>query len=210
MNPLVIILIALIIIPTVFQIYHSIQTKKISDDLVNLATKQKFAELYKRIEDPKTQKYVPQFNLQYLAMNAGILENNPDIARKYFDSLSDCIMNEAQVKAVYTRGLQYFITLSDKNRCKICYEKLRQAKMDPATARYLDHIYDVMILDKADCLNDLLEEIKGKTTPDIFANEFLIANIYKNIGDAEKEKEYQVLAQEHMEEFLRNQQSGSK
>ena len=202
MNPIVIILIILTVLMVIFEVYHSVQTKRISDTLVRLVTEKKFAELYKMLDEEKKRKYVPQFNLYYLGMNAGIIQNDSERVNSCFDELSKSKLNEVQTKTVYTRGLQYFITISDKDRCKICCEHLQKLKMDPDTKKYLDRIYDVMIMEKNDCLNDLLEEIEGKTSPEIFADEFLIAAIYRNIGDTEKEKEYQALAQSHMDQFL--------
>lgn len=74
--------------------------------------------------------------------------------------------------------------------------------MDSDTKKYLGIINDVMILDKVDSLNELLDEIKDDNSPEVFANEFLISTIYKNLGNEDKEKQYQKLAQDHLNSFI--------
>ena len=74
--------------------------------------------------------------------------------------------------------------------------------MDAETKIYLNRIYDVMVLDKVDSLNDLLAEIKEDNSPEVFANEFLISTIYKHLGNEEKAKQYQKLAQDHLNVFI--------
>ena len=53
-----------------------------------------------------------------------------------------------------------------------------------------------------DSLNELLDEIKDDNSPEVFANEFLISTIYKNLGNEDKEKQYQKLAQDHLNSFI--------
>ena len=48
----------------------------------------------------------------------------------------------------------------------------------------------------------LLDEIKDDNSPEVFANEFLISTIYKNLGNEDKEKQYQKLAQDHLNSFI--------
>ena len=164
--------------------------------------KKKYDELYELLETEKVKKYIPDFNRYYLGMNAGILQNRNDKTNHYFDLLLGRNLKESETKTVFMRGLQYFIAVADKKRCKICCEELQKLDMDSDTKKYLDRIYNVMVLDKVDNLNDLLDEVKEDNSPEVFANEFLISTIYKNLGNEEKEKKYHKLAQNHLSTFI--------
>lgn len=202
MKTTVIIFVILTIIMLATQVYKPLQIKKISNNLIMLVTKKKYDELYESLESEKEKKYIPDFNRFYLGMNAGILQNNNEKATQYFDLLLNCNLKEAENKTVFMRGLQYFVAMADKKRCKICCEELQKLEMDSDTKKYLDRINDVMILDKVDSLNELLDEIKDDNSPEVFANEFLISTIYKNLGNEDKEKQYQKLAQDHLNSFI--------
>ena len=185
------------------QVYRSLQIKKISNNLIMLVAKKKYDELYELLETEKVKKYIPDFNRYYLGMNAGILQNRNDKTNYYFDLLLGRNLKESESKTVFMRGLQYFIAIADKKRCKICCEELQKLDMDSDTKKYLDRIYNVMVLDKVDNLNDLLNEVKEDNSPEVFANEFLISTIYKNLGNEEKEKKYHKLAQNHLSTFIK-------
>lgn len=202
MKTTTIILVALTIVMLYLQINRPLQIKKISNNLILLITKKKYDELYESLENPKTIKYIPEFNRYYLGMNAGILQNNNEKVNMYFDLLLECNLKEEESKTVFMRGLQYFVAMADKASCKICCENLQKLEMDAETKTYLNRIYDVMVLDKVDSLNDLLDEIKEDNSPEVFANEFLISTIYKHLGNEDKAKQYQKLAQDHLNVFI--------
>ena len=193
MKTTVIIFVILTIIMLAMQVYKPLQIKKISNNLIMLVTKKKYDELYESLESEKVKKYIPDFNRFYLGMNAGILQNNNEKATQYFDLLLNCNLKEAENKTVFMRGLQYFVAMADKKRCKICCEELQKLEMDSDTKKYLG---------KVDSLNELLDEIKDDNSPEVFANEFLISTIYKNLGNEDKEKQYQKLAQDHLNSFI--------
>ena len=198
------ILIALTIVMLGLQINRPLQIKKISNNLILLITKKKYDELYESLENTKKIKYIPEFNRYYLGMNAGILQNNNEKVNMYFDLLLECNLKEEESKTVFMRGLQYFVAMSDKARCKICCENLQKSEMDSETKMYLNRIYDVMVLDKVDSLNELLKEIDNDNSSEVFTNEFLVSAIYKHLGNKEKEKQYKELAQKHLSNFIQS------
>ena len=202
MKPTTLVLIVLTIMVIGLQINRSIQCQKISENLVMLIAKKKYDEVYESLDSNKVKRYIPAFNRYFLGMNAGIIQDNKEKVNKYFDMLLDRNLKVAESETVFMRGLEYFIEISDKDRCKICCENLQKSEMDSETKMYLNRIYDVMVLDKVDSLNDLLAEIKEDNSPEVFANEFLISTIYKHLGNEEKAKQYQKLAQDHLNVFI--------
>ena len=205
MNIITIICIVLIAIMALFQINHMMQRKKLSDHLVELVTQQKFNELYQEVEQPKTIKFIPEYNRYLLCMNAGLIENNNKYVTHYFDLLSKMNLNIPQKKAVYMRGLQYFIAMQDTKRCEVCYNALKDMEMDESTKVYLDEINDIMILKNNTKLNELLTRIEQDNSDEVFVDEFLVAQIYKNMGNTAKTNEFNAKAKQHMENYLAKQ-----
>lgn len=195
-------LVVFVIVSTSYQFYRVSKSKKISDKLVSLVTSGEYDKCYEYATSAEAQKYIPSFNLTLLCMNTAIIQNDYNKVISYFDKFDPESLNIDQKKAVYMRGLQYFITNSDSKRCKVCYENLTDIPMDDGTKSYLDRINSILILKKTDLLDTLLEENKSVTEDEQFANEFLIAEIYKNLNNFEKEKEYRNLAKLHMERFI--------
>ena len=202
MNLITIVCIALIAIMAIFQLNHITKRKKISDHLVELVTQQKFSELYDAVNQPTTIKYIPEYNRHFLCMNAALIENNNERIIHYFDLLSKLNLNSAQKKAVYMRGLQYFIATQDTAHCKMCYEALKGMEMDESTKQYLDEINDILILKNTDKLNDLLSRIESNSSNEVFIDEFLVAEIYRNMHNDDKFNEYSNKAKQHMEKYI--------
>ena len=204
MKPTTLVLIVLTIMVIGLQINRSIQCQKISENLVMLIAKKKYDEVYESLDSNKVKRYIPAFNRYFLGMNAGIIQDNKEKVNKYFDMLLDRNLKVAESETVFMRGLEYFIEISDKDRCKICCENLQKSEMDSETKMYLNRIYDVMVLDKVDSLNELLKEIDNDNSSEVFTNEFLVSAIYKHLGNKEKEKKYKELAQKHLSNFIQS------
>lgn len=205
MNIVTIICFILIVIMAIFQFNHIMQRKKLSDHLVELVTQQKFDELYKEVEQPNVIKFIPEYNRYLLCMNAGLIENNNKHVMHYFDLLSKMNLNTQQKKAVYMRGLQYFIAMQDTKRCEVCYNALKDMEMDESTKLYLDEINDIMILKNNNKLNELLTRIEQDNSDEVFVDEFLVAQIYKNMANTAKTNEFSAKAKQHMENYLTKQ-----
>lgn len=199
---IIIILAAVSILMVIIDRYFIYQRNKISDNYVNEISNGNFKKAYAIENDKKALKFIPPFNRNLLCFNTALIENNSKKIIEYFDTLDKYNLGQNQKKSLYIPALQYFISIKDIERCKICIKKLETLKMDQETREYLEEINSIIILKKTDLLDVLLERIKCKNPTEIYSDEFLISEIYSNLGNVELSKKYFNLGQKHMDEFF--------
>lgn len=200
----VIVLAIIIIAMVIFDRYFIHQRNKLSNELIKEISKGNFNKVYEMEKNPKIVRFIPPFNRKLLSMNTALIENNHKKIITYFDDLAANNIASNQKKSVFMPGLQYFVSVGDSKRCKICIDELKTLNMSEDTKQYLDEINSVIVLKKIDLLDTLLERANDPNNFEVFTDEFLIAEIYNTLKNKKLAEEYLQKAQKHMDEYIQN------
>lgn len=175
----------------IYQLYKRNIKNLVEQKLISLVMTGKFKEFDTYVESKEVKQALPSFNIEYIKMNAAIMENNSSKIEKALSNLIDKKMNDKQKKEVYLNGFNYYIDKNDRaNATKYKNMLAGISSIDAATKNYVNRLYEIKIEKKADCLNSLLNEVNNGTVNNSASHYLLIAEAYKNIGDNKNYKLY--------------------
>ncbi|MBR0137698.1 MAG: hypothetical protein IJM15_04745 [Erysipelotrichaceae bacterium] len=192
MNPKVmwalIIVGVMFIISTLFQAFQNRQVRKNADQLTTLLYDQKFKDFYALLEDKKVQRSVPPFNIDFMKLNAAIMQKSPAKIKECLERFEHVRLNNKQKQAVYLNAFNYFVFENNKDQARYCYEKLSTLAFPERGD--IERIYNVFVEEKADCLDEVLEEYADAEGDQKYGYLPLLIQLYQNLGDKDKVNEY--------------------
>ncbi len=202
MNPKVmwsLIIIGVIFVATsVFQAYQRKQTNKYASMLADLLYQQKFKDFYQLLEDKKVKRAVPPFNIDFMKLNAAILQKDQGKIKDALERFEHVRLNNKQKQAVYVNAFQYFVYQDDKKQAKYCYEKLQSLEFPEKTE--IEKIYNTFVEEKADYLDEVLEDYNDAEDNEKFGYLPMLIQIYQNLGDKDKVKQYSDILKGYLKE----------
>ena len=198
------ILIALTIILIVGELYMQYMTRKKRDDLVGKLSQALAKKDYKTfdelLEDPLTRKLIPAYNVAFMKLNKQILKEDKAGIDKAFNEFT-MPMNKAQKEALYKRAFYYYVSAEDKSKARTYYDLLKDIK--PKDEQVIDVFYDTYVLKGSkyiDLMNEQLQQTpKEEDRMPIYA---MLADMYRNAGNEEKEKELEKIVSDFTDKFI--------
>lgn len=191
-------LIAAIVIAVVVSITMYVLKKRYFSKLVDLLSQSKFEEFYELSNSGIVAVLFPKFNVEYLKLNAILMEGNKRKINDQFDLLLGMRTSSAQSQEITMKAFNYYVGVEDKHKTKTLLEKINtynnERMKEEATMTY-----DVFIQKKWNHIDHLLEEIEDMSEQNRAIYEYLISVQYENKGDSEKAKEYHDLSKKHMD-----------
>lgn len=197
-NMIIFLVIVAVVLLVVF-VGSRVMRKKVMMKMITAAQNQNFEEMEAIANKTSTRMLIPPFNLEYLKLNALILEGNKRKINDQFDLLlKNMRKNKAQTEDVTMKAFNYYVGMEDKHRTK---ELL--AQIDTFTNVRMKeeaHImYDIFVMKQCNYIEKMEAELEGMNDAQKAINEYLLSVQYTNKGDKEKAKEYEELSRKHME-----------
>ncbi|MBQ4253382.1 MAG: hypothetical protein II712_01000, partial [Erysipelotrichaceae bacterium] len=193
------IIIGVIFVATsIFQAYQKKQTNKYATMLADLLYKQKFREFYQLLEDKKVKRSVPPFNIDFMKLNAAVMQKDPGKIKEALERFEHVRLNNKQKQAVYINAFNYFVYQDDKKQAKYCYEKLQGLSFPERPE--IERIYNTFIEEKADYLDEVLEDYNDAEGDEKIGYLPMLIQIYQNLGDKQKAKEYGDILKDYLKE----------
>lgn len=147
-------------------------------------------------------------NLNY-RLNSSFLRNNRKDIDEAFNALEKEKMPIKFKQQLYMQGLNYYISIEDKNRALNFLNKINELKNEQLKLE-ANIIYDVYIAKGEKYLDLLLNRITMQDAMFSGVDEFLISLIYKNKKDYQKAQEYEARSKKHLamlDEHLKNKKA---
>ncbi len=182
---------------SVFQAYQRKQTNKYAAMLADLLYNQKFKEFYQLLEDKKVKRSVPPFNIDFMKLNAAVMQKDQGKIKDALERFEHVRLNNKQKQAVYLNAFNYFVYEDEKQQAKYCFEKLQGLTFPERPA--IERIYSVFVEEKADCLDEVLEEYQEAEGEDKIGYLPMIIQLYQNLGDKDKVKEYGDILKDYLQ-----------
>lgn len=144
----------------------------------------------------------PRYNLEYLKLNAYILQGKEEEIDLQFDFLLNARKNKAQKEDITMKAFNYYVGMENKEKSHKLIEEIKtftnERMVQEATI-----MYDVFVLKKANHIDEIMEMMEGMGDAQKGINEYLLSVQYENIGDKEKAKKYEKLSKKHLNEPLK-------
>ena len=174
---------------------------KIQNQLVSFLSDKDYNAFDLLMNEEKTQKYVRPYNRDVLKLNKAFMRKDKKEIDRIFSHFDEVRLNTKQKEAIYTQAFDYYQALGNHAKVKKYYELIMKDVKDSGIINTIDRMYDIYELHGYRFLNDTLEEIEQAPDGQLPILEGMVASMYKNMGDKEKEKEYFELSKKHFEEF---------
>lgn len=144
----------------------------------------------------------PRYNLEYLKLNAYILQGKEESIEAQFDSLLAARKSKAQKEDITMKAFNYYVGVENKEKCTELMEVIKtftnERMVQEATI-----MYDVFILKQGNHIKEIEEMMEGLGDAEKGINEYLLSVQYANIGDKENAKKYEKLSKKHLNEPIK-------
>lgn len=145
---------------------------------------------------------IPRYNLEYLKLNAYILQGKEESIEAQFDSLLAARKSKAQKEDITMKAFNYYVGVENKEKCTELMEVIKtftnERMVQEATI-----MYDVFILKQGNHIKEIEEMMEGLGDAEKGINEYLLSVQYANIGDKENAKKYEKLSKKHLNEPIK-------
>lgn len=191
-----------IVVLVAYLIITKMMKKKIFAQIISAVQNQDMDEVERITKKASTRYLIPPFNLEYLKLNAYILEGNKRKINDQFDLLiKNMRKNKAQTEDVTMKAFNYYVGMEDKHRTKELLEKI-DTFTNVRMQEEAHMMYDIFIQKGFNYIEQMEEDLKNMNDAQKAINEYLLSVQYANKGDKEKAKEYEDLSRKHMNEPL--------
>ncbi len=168
--------------------------------LMNDMLKGQFDDFDSLVDSFLVKNSVPPFNREYMKLNRFELAGNSKKAEEMYNLLKTRRLNDAQKAEVYSKAFNFFLSKQNKDETRFYLEEVKKlANIDDETKKVYQRGYDVLIEKKTDLLDELLQETEEMEEMMRGTNEYLISEIYRNLGKGNMAKKYMDLSKQHIE-----------
>lgn len=162
-----------------------------------------YDEFFKLVDSFFSKMLFPRYNLEYMKLNAYILQGKEQEIEAQFDGLLHARKNKTQTEDITMKAFNYYLGVENKKKCSELIEVIKtftnERMVQEATI-----LYDIFILKLGNHIDEILEMIEGMSDAQKGVNEYLLSVQYGNIGDKENAKKYEKLSKKHLNEPLKN------
>jgi hypothetical protein len=191
--------IAFTVVMIVLELLRRSRQNRITNELTRYMLTGDFERFDALADDPATVKAIHPFNLAHSRFSSYLLRNDAQKITESFDDLSQRRLNSNQKLAIAQMGFSYFVSQYDQTRSTWCRDVISSLSRDEAVKDNTDMLYEILIEKKADRLDQLLERNETLPTAQRSSNEYLISEIYANLGDEKNRKKYEKMASRDLE-----------
>ncbi len=195
-NILIAIVIALILTVVMFVVSKRLKASK-QNLMISYLQTGKFEEFEKLTNSFLVKMLFPRYNIEYLKLNASILEGDEAKIEEQFDGLLKVKKSKVQTEDITMKAFNYYVGVENKERCSELMETIKgftnERMVQEATI-----MYDIFILKKGNHIEEVSKMMEGMPDAQKGVNEYLLAVQYENIGDLENAKKYEMLSKKHL------------
>ncbi len=209
MNKWTIVLICISVAVMLWEVISAAIGRRYVDQLAGLLVKGDFSQFDQMTEQKLVKICVAPFNMEYLKLNSYLMRGNHEKAVEMFDSFRKRSLNRAQKAEVLMSGFNYFASSGDGERALYYRDEINASSDNEEIKKRVNMLYDVLFLKKSDMLDELLKETEEMPEHLRGSNEYLIAQIYANMGDDKNADKYIKLADKHVEQMAKKGQKSN-
>lgn len=195
-NILIAIAVAVVLTIIMFLVSKSLRVKKQNEMITYLQTG-KFEAFEKLTNSFIVKMLFPRYNIEYMKLNAYILEGDEAKIENQFDGLLSVKKSKVQTEDITMKAFNYYVGVENKEKCATLIETINTFTNE-RMVQEANIMYDVFILKKANHIDEILEMMEGMPDAQRGVNEYLLSVQYANINDQENAKKYENLSKKHL------------
>lgn len=144
---------------------------------------------------------IPRYTLLVMKLNQCI--SNRDKARidEVFDEINRLKLNNRQAQDIYLRGFKYYLAQRSSQSCTYYKDKINRHSNHIYETNMINACYDVIIAKDNSRLDEFLRAVGDQEGEERYMTEYLISEIYRNMGDEENAEIYTGLFKRHQKEL---------
>lgn len=197
-----------LLVEGIYQKYRKYARSVVEKNLMGLIINGKFDEFDSYVESKEVKSSIPTFNIEYIKMNAAIMQNNSKKIEESLETLRGMKMKEAQKCEVYLNGFNYYIDKNDAKKASEYKKLFLNVTKDQNKIKYVNYLYDAKINKSNKYLDEMLKDVESgnKVEPTSY---LIIAEMYKNIKDIKNENKYRKMYEDELNKIM-NQEGENK
>lgn len=166
--------------------------KKRYANLIQLLQAGNFDEFMKMVDGRFTRFLFPGYNLEYLKLNALIIEGNKRKINDQFDKMFKFRLTKKQDEDLSMKGFNYYLGMEDKHRTKELLERILKFNNERMKEE-VQMMYDIFMAKSFSYIETMEEQLSEQNEEQRSITEYLLSVQYENAGNKEKAKEYEEL-----------------
>ena len=149
----------------------------------------KFDELYKKIDSFYTKLIFPEYNRDYVRLNALIMQDRKKDIDLTFEKLIIMAKDKKAKIDILNKAFEYYVYEEDKTHCEKIMEEIKKFE-DDQWIKLSKMKYDILILKKSNHIEELEKDFDDQPVVQKINNAYLLSEQYRNLGNEEKFKYY--------------------
>ncbi|MBR4164153.1 MAG: hypothetical protein IKR11_11575 [Solobacterium sp.] len=140
------------------QFMQSRKAARVSNQLIAFLMEGQYDAFEKMIHEE--DMYLSDYSLCYMQFLKEILQDNRKKADILFDQMDGIRSSDKQKAAFYAKAMPYYLSYSDKERCRHCYEKIMSLKGNKDLKKNSGRFYRIFMENDISDKEDLIRELK--------------------------------------------------
>lgn len=173
----------------------SIMNHKLNQMII-LLQNHRFSEFDQMMEKKIIKIVFNPFNIDFIKLNSYLIRDDSKRIDDAFANFDSVRLSSKQRDEIDLKAFNYYLFIDEK-KAKKYYQNIENSKTNKMK-KDVERLYDIYILKSFRYLQTLLDETEKLEDKYKSANELLISEIYKNLGDTDKHKMYKELAERHL------------
>ncbi|TDW20578.1 hypothetical protein EDD63_11244 [Breznakia blatticola] len=194
MNYVIIAFVVVALSTIVIQVLKRTQFKKL---LTYLQTGD-FKTFEAKIDTPLMKYLYPQFNRDYLRLNAYVLQGDEKKIEAGLQKLLSYKMSKKQKEDVYMKAFNYYVGVEKPGKAKEALDLVKTLD-HPAMEAEAQRIYDIFMMKKSNYIDEMLEQFEMQDSTAKGVTAYLLSVQYENKGDKANAKKYADISKNLME-----------
>lgn len=157
-----------------------------------------FDTLYKKIDSFYTKSIFPEYNREYVRLNALIVQDRKEKIDEAFDKLIPMAKDKNARIDILNKAFEYYVYAENKEKCDQIIKEIEKLD-DEKMLKYANMMYDIMILKKSNHIDELEDEFDKLSIVQKVTNGFLLSQQYHNKGNIEKARYYENISKSLVE-----------
>ena len=191
-------IIAVIAADVIFELYSRNRQNSLSKKAMELMMEGKYSEVEELADSKEMMRSFPPYNRLYLKLNCAMMQQKNKETEALLKEFETIRMNDSQKTALYSMAFQYYLPLEEQSLCADYKLKIDGLKGSEKLKKYADRAYDVVYKKDTSHLEELKAETAALPIEQRGSNDYLIAQIYKNLGDQDNQQAWMMQMQKDL------------
>ena len=149
-----------------------------------------FETLYKKIDSVYTKSIFPEYNREYIRLNALIMQDRKEEIDATFDKLIPMAKDKSAKIDILDKAFEYYVYDENQEKCDQIIKEIEKLD-DEKMLKFAKMLYDIMILKKSNHIKEIEKDFDKQPAMQRAANAYLLSVQYKNKGNEETAQYYE-------------------